>query len=77
MRAKDVSVGIQEVGGELLVLVRFRVRSSPLEREAACPEPSNCDPAKYGTRVKENSRRRKEKEIQKLLETVEFPDVQD
>lgn len=77
MRAKDVSVGVQEVGGELLVLVRFRVRTAPLEREAACPDPPNCDPAKYGTRVKESSRRRKEKELQKILEAVEFPDVQD
>lgn len=74
MRAKDVSVGVQEVGGELLVLVRFRVASAPLEREAACPDPPKCDPAKYGTRVKESSRRKKEKQIQKILEAVEFDD---
>lgn len=73
MKAKDVSVGIQEVGGELLVLVRFRLESSLLEREAACPDPPKCDPAKYGTRVKASSRSRKEKQLQKILETVEFP----
>lgn len=73
MRAREVSVGIQDLGGELLVVARFKVRSRPLEREAACPEPSKCDPDKYGTRVKESARKRKEKELQKILESVEFP----
>ena len=74
MRAKDVSVGIQETNEGLIVLVRLRLKSAPLEREAACPDPPNCDPTKYGTRVKESSRRKKEKQIQKVLEAVEFDD---
>lgn len=72
MRAREVSVGIQETGGELIVLVRFKMKSPGLEREAACPDPPTCDPAVYGTRVKESSRRRKEKELQRILEAVEF-----
>lgn len=73
MRAREVSVGIQETGGELIVLVRFKVKSPGLEREAACPDPPNCDPVKYGTRVKESARKRKEKELQRILEAIEFP----
>ena len=73
MKAREVSVGIQETGGELIVLVRFKIRSPGLERETACPEPPKCDPTVYGTRVKESSRKRKEKELQKILEAVEFP----
>lgn len=64
MRAREVSVGIQEVGGELIVVARFKVRSAPLEREAI----------PFGTRVKETSRRQKEKELQRILESAEFPD---
>ncbi len=74
MRAKDVSVGIQETPDGLNVLVRFVIKSAPLEREAACPDPPKCDPAKYGTRVKASSRSKKEKQIQKILEAVEFDD---
>lgn len=74
MRAKDVSVGVQEVGDELIVLVRFRIRSAPLERELACPERSNVDPSLCGTRVKQSARTRKEKELQKTLEAIEFPE---
>ena len=73
-RAREVSVGVQDVGGELIVITRFKIRSEPLEREAACADPPNCDPAKYGTRVKESARRRKEKELQKILEAVEWPE---
>ncbi len=73
MRAREVSVGIQETGGELIVLVRFKVKSPGLEHEAACPDPPTCDPTKYGTRVKENARRRKEKELQRSVEAVECP----
>lgn len=75
MRARDVSVGIQETSDGLSVLVRFYLKSEPLEREPACPEPPKCDPAKYGTRVKESARKRKEKEIAKLLEAVEYPEA--
>lgn len=74
MKARDVSVGIQEVGGEFIVLVRFRLpTTTPLAREAACPDPPKCDPNKYGTRVKESSRRKKEKELQKALESIDLP----
>lgn len=65
MKAREVSVGIQEVGGELIVVARFKVRSEPLEREAI----------PFGTRVKESARKQKEKELQKILESVEFPDA--
>lgn len=65
MRAREVSVGIQESGGELNVLVRFKLKSSGLEREAI----------PFGSRVKESARRQKEKELQKILESVEFPDA--
>lgn len=63
MKARDVSVGIQDIGGELIVIARFHVTSVPLEREVIAS----------GTRVKESARKRKEKEIQKLLESVEYP----
>lgn len=65
MKAREVSVGIQEVGGELIVVARFKVRSDSLEREAI----------PFGTRVKESARKQKERELQKILESVEFPDA--
>jgi hypothetical protein len=74
MKAKNVSVGVQESGGELIVLVRFNIKSAPLEREVAYPEPPKCDPVKYGTRVKTTARFRKEKEIAKLIESLDFPE---
>lgn len=74
MRAKDVSVGIQETKDGLIVLARFYVKSEPLDREPACPDTPNCPP-NVGTRVKESARKRKEKEIAKLLEAVEYPEV--
>lgn len=76
MRAREVSVGIQDLGGEYIVITRFKVRGTPLEREVACPDSpklADCDPATYGTRVKESARKRKEKELQRILEAVEFP----
>lgn len=74
MRARDVSVGIQETNDGLNVLVHLKIKSAPLEREAACPDPPNCDMTKYGSRVQESARRRKEKELQKILEAVEWPE---
>lgn len=63
MKAREVSVGIQDMNGEYSVLVRFKVQGPPLEREA-------CGPS--GTRVKASSRGRKEKELRKILESMEF-----
>lgn len=74
MKARDVSVGIQETNDGLNVLVHLKIKSAPLAREPACPDPPNCDPLKYGTRVNEGARRRKEKELQKILEAVEWPE---
>lgn len=74
MRARDVSVGIQETPDGLIVVARFYVKSAPLEREPACPDSPKCPP-NVGTRVKESARKRKEKEIAKLLEAVEYPDA--
>ena len=69
MKARDVSVGIQEVQGEFIVLVRFYLpTNTPLAREGIGPNPNI-----NGTRVKESSRRQKEKELQKALESIEFP----
>lgn len=65
MRAREVSVGIQESGGELIVVVRFKVKSSGLAREAI----------PFGSRVQEAARKQKEKELQRILESVEFPDA--
>jgi hypothetical protein len=65
MRAREVSVGIQENGGELIVVVRFKVKSPGLEREAI----------PFGNRVKETARKQKEKELQRILESTEFPDA--
>jgi hypothetical protein len=65
MRAREVSVGIQESGGEFIVVARFKVKSFGLEREEI----------PFGTRVKESARKQKEKELQKILESMEFPDA--
>jgi hypothetical protein len=76
MRAREVSVGIQESHGELIVIVRLKVKSPGLEREPAHPEPAKTSAetlALVGTRVRESARKRKEKEIQRVLEAVEFP----
>jgi len=62
MKAREVSVGIQDVGGEQIVVVRLKLNDAPLERESI----------PFGSRVKESARRRREKEIQKVLESVEF-----
>lgn len=75
MRARDVSVGIQETKDGLIVLARFHLQSEPLERELACVDQAKAPP-NVGTRVKESSRKRKEKEIQKVLEAVEFGHAQ-
>lgn len=65
MRAREVSVGIQEVGGELIVVARFKVKTKGLEREAI----------PFGTRVKEAARKQTEKELQRILELTEFSDA--
>lgn len=66
MKITDVSVGVQEVGGELIVLARFRIATQPLEREEI----------PFGSRVKESARRQKEKRLAKVLESLEFSNVE-
>ena len=65
MKAREVSVGIQDTGGEYIVIVRLKVSGPSLEREAI----------PFGSRVKESARKQKEKELQRILESVEFPDA--
>ncbi len=71
MRAKDVSVMVVDFGGELYVNVTMKLKGHSLEREAAHP---SGDMTK-GVRVSEGSRKRKSKELQRILEGVEFPDA--
>lgn len=77
MKARDVSVSVVHGGSELLVTVTMKLPGHQLhlELEPACPDPVNADATKYGKRVREGSRKRKQKELQRFLESMEFPDA--
>lgn len=57
---------VVDFNGELYVNVTMKLKGHSLDRE--CPFPNF-------TRVSEASRKRKSKELQKMLEAVEFPDA--
>ena len=75
MKAHSVSVSVSEYDGGVSVQVTMKLRGHSLDKEAACVEPTNADRTKYGSRVKESSRKRKAKDIQRALEGMEFPDA--
>jgi hypothetical protein len=65
MKARNVSVTVVDVGGELYVSTTFHVPGS-LQRE----DPPN------DFRVRESARKKKQKAIQRFLESLEIPDDQ-
>ncbi len=67
MKARDMSVSVSDFGGELQVMVTFKVKGS-LNRESP-----NLTQLPGWSRVSEAARKAKAKEIQRLLEVVEFP----
>jgi len=70
MKARDVSVSVVDFGNDgLHVMVTLKLSGHHLSREATHP---SGDMYK-GVRVSEASRRQKAKELQRLLESVEFP----
>jgi hypothetical protein len=75
VKPKDVSVSVSDFGDGEFVTVTFRLPNHSLEREAACPNPPNCDATKFGKRVKESARKAKAKLLRKIIEEVEFPDA--
>lgn len=62
---------VVDFNGELYVNVTMKLKGHSLAREAAHP---SGDMTK-GVRVSEASRKRKSKELQRILEAVEFPDA--
>ncbi len=62
---------VVDFNGELYVNVTMKLKGHSLDREAAHP---SGDMTK-GVRVSEASRKRKSRELQKILEVVEFPDA--
>lgn len=69
MKAREVSVMVAQFNGELYVNVTMKLKDVYLRKEASHP---SGDMTK-GVRVSESSRKQKSKEIQKILESVEFP----
>ena len=78
MKAKEVSVSVVDFGGSLYVNITMKLAGHPLEMEDACPDTRNSDRGTShgipGKRVKENSRKRKSKDLQKFIEGIEFPE---
>lgn len=74
MKAHQVSVSVSENNGDLYVQITMKLRGHILEREAACVDPINADRTKYGSRVKESSRKSKAKELRQVIEGIEFPE---
>lgn len=62
MKAKNVSVSLYQQGGEL------RVWCASFNLQGSLPRDAN-------GRVLESAIRKKQKEIEKILEAVEFPDA--
>lgn len=79
MKAKEVSVSVVDFGGSLYVNITMKLAGHPLEMEDALPpetrnsgkDTSHRMPDK---RIKESSRKRKSKELQKLFEGIDFPE---
>ena len=71
MKAREVSVSVGQFNGELYVNVTMKLTGHHLSMEAAHP---SGDMYK-GVRVSEVSRKQKAKELQRILESVEFPDA--
>jgi hypothetical protein len=72
MKARNVSVSVVDFGHEgLYVMVTMKLPGHNLSREASHP---SGDMYK-GVRVSEASRKQKMKELQKILESLEFPDA--
>lgn len=70
MKPREVSVSVvQFPNDELFVNVTFKVRGHELGVEACSPD-GDC--AKAGKRVSASSRKRKQKELQKIIEAVDF-----
>ena len=70
MKAKNVSVTVSDFSGELYVMITLKLRNQYLELEASDPSRD----AKKGLRVSEANRKKKQKEIQKFLEMIDFPE---
>jgi hypothetical protein len=70
MKPRDVSVMLAQSGkNELYANIVFKVKGHVLDREACSPDG---DYTKAGGRISEASRKRKAKEIQKIIESVDF-----
>lgn len=70
MKPREVSVSVAEFpNDEMYVNVTFKVRGHELGYEACSPD-GDC--SKAGKRVSADSRKRKEKEFQKIIEAIDF-----
>jgi hypothetical protein len=76
MKAKEVSVSVADFGGSLYVNITMKLAGHSLETEDALPDSHNTSHGIPGKRVKENSRKRKAKELQRLIEGIDFPEAQ-
>jgi hypothetical protein len=79
MKAREVSVSVVDFGGSLYVNITLKLPGHSLEMEDALPpetrnsgkDTSHRMPDK---RVKESSRKRKSKDLQRIIEGIEFPE---
>ena len=70
MKARGVSVMVADFGNELYVNVTLKLSGHSLGRESCSPDGD----ATKGVLVSEASRNQKAKLIQKILESIEFPE---
>lgn len=76
MKPREVSVSTADFGNVLYVNITLKLPGHALEHEPACPDPRNAKPLTShdpGQRVREGSRKRMNKELQRVMEGVEFP----
>ncbi len=80
MKAREVSVSVADFGSSLYVSITLKLPGHSLEMEDALP-PETRNSGKDDTshrmpdkRVKESSRKHKSKELQRIIEGIEFPE---
>lgn len=74
MRAREVSASVADFGTSLYVNITLKLPGHSLEQEDAVPATRNSSHSPSGKRVKESSRTRKSRELQKLIESIDFPE---
>lgn len=73
MKPRNVGVSVVQMGDDQYVNVIFYLRGAkPLEKENMPTAKGGLDPDNF--RVKETARKRRQKQLQRVIEEMEFPD---